>query len=132
MMERKRIIAVTPEEAKYLARLFNVSHVTVWAALKYNKSNLIHKKIRMAAIERGNPQMILAPEFDTIYLNNREDADEGMTRYMVQTFENGATLEGNFKTGLVEIRDKRGDVKGQWRNPQMTELKAIQEVAMSL
>lgn len=50
-MERKRIIAVTPEEAKYLARLFNVSHVTVWAALKYNKSNLIHKKIRKAAIQ---------------------------------------------------------------------------------
>ncbi len=131
-MERKRIIAVTPEEAKYLALLFDVSHVTVWAALKYRKSNLIHKKIRKAAIERGNPQMVLVPEFDTIYLTNREDADEGKTRYMVQTFENGATLEGNFKTGLVEIRDKRGDVKGRWENPKVTEIAAIQEVAMSL
>lgn len=131
-MERQRIIVITTEEREYLKRIFKVSTPTVWAAVKYRKNNTIHKKIRMAAIERGNPQMILAPEFDTIYLNNREDADEGMTRYMVQTFENGATLEGNFKTGLVEIRDKRGDVKGQWRNPQMTELKAIQEVAMSL
>lgn len=55
-MERKRIIATTPEEAKYLARLFNVSSVTVWSALKYRKSNDIHKRIRKAAIERGNPK----------------------------------------------------------------------------
>ena len=94
-MERKKIIVVTPEETKYLARLFNVSSVTVWAALKYRKSNLIHKKIRKAAIERGGQQMVLAPEFDTIYITNRADADKGMSRYMVQTFENGATLEGN-------------------------------------
>lgn len=131
-MERKRIIAVTPEEAKYLARLFDVSHVTVWAALKYNKSNLIHKKIRKAAIERGNPQMVLAPEFDTIYLTNREDADKCVTRYMVQTFENGATLEGNLLTGFVVIRDKRGEVRGQWDSPKLSEIAAIQEVAMSL
>ena len=131
-MERKRIIAVTPEEAKYLARLFNVSHVTVWAALKYNKSNLIHKKIRKAAIERGGQQMVLTPEFEAIYITNREDADKGMTRYMVQPFENGATLEGNFSTGLVVIRDKHGEVRGQWQNPKMSEIAAIQEVAMSL
>lgn len=131
-MERKKLIAATPEEAKYLARLFDVSHVTVWAALKYNKSNPIHKKIRKAAIERGNPQMVLAPEFDTIYITNRLDADKKMSCYMVQTFENGATLEGCFETGLVEVRDKRGTVKGQWQNPSVKELTAIQEVAMSL
>lgn len=131
-MERKRIIVVTPEEAKYLARLFSVSHVTVWAALKYRKSNLIHKKIRKAAIERGGQQMVLAPEFDTIYITNREDADKNMTRYMVQFFQNGATIEGNFKTKLVVIRDKNGEVKGEWNDPKMSEIKAIQEVAMSL
>ena len=131
-MERKRIIAVTPEESKLLANLFNVSTVTVWAALKYRKSNLIHKKIRKAAIERGNPQMVLAPEFDTIFLTNRQDADAGMTRYMVQTFENGAVLEGNFTTGVVEVRDKRGEVKGRWQSPTIIGLKAIQEVAQSL
>lgn len=131
-MERQRIIAVTPEESKLLANLFNVSTVTVWAALKYRKSNLIHKKIRKAAIERGGQQMVLAPEFETIYITNREDADKGMTRYMVQTFENGATLEGNLATGLVVIRDKRGEVKGEWNNPKMSEIKAIQEVAQSL
>ncbi|NBJ08270.1 hypothetical protein D1647_19130 [Alistipes sp. Z76] len=131
-MERKRIIVVTPEEAKYLARLFNVSSVTVWAALKYRKSNLIHKKIRKAAIERGGLQMVLTPEFEAIYITNRQDADKEMNRYMVQPFENGATMEGCFKTGLVVVRDKRGEVKGEWNNPKMSEIKAIQEMAKSL
>ena len=131
-MERKRIILVTPEETKYLARLFNVSTVTVWAALKYRKSNLIHQKIRKAAIERGGRQMVLTPEFEAIYITNRQDTDKSMTRYMVQPFENGATIEGNFKTGLVVIRDKNGKVVATYQNPRISELKAIQEVAMSL
>lgn len=131
-MERKRIILVTPEETKYLARLFKVSTVTVWAALKYRKSNLIHQKIRKAAIERGGQQMVLTPEFEAIYITNRADADKGMTRYMVQTFENGATLEGNLTTGLLVIRNKRGEVKGQWDSPKLSEIAAIQEVAQSL
>lgn len=131
-MERKRIILVTPEETKYLARLFKVSTVTVWAALKYRKSNPIHQKIRKAAIERGGRQMVLTPEFEAIYITNRQDADKSMTRYMMQPFENGATIEGNFKTGLVVIRDKRGEVKGQWNSPKISELMAIQEMAQSL
>lgn len=131
-MERKRIILVTPEESKYLARLFNVSTVTVWAALKYRKSNLIHKKIRKAAIERGGQQMVLTPEFEAIYITNCQDVDKSMTRYMVQPFENGATIEGSFKTGLVVIRDKNGMIKGEWNSPRVSELAAIQEVAMSL
>lgn len=131
-MERKRIILVTPEETKYLARLFNVSTVTVWAALKYRKSNPIHQKIRKAAIERGGQQMVLTPEFEAIYITNRQDADKNMTRYMVQPFENGATIEGNFKTGLVVIRDKNGEVKGEWKSPRLAEIAKIQEQAASL
>ncbi len=76
--------------------------------------------------------MALVPEFEAIYITNRADADKGMTRYMVQPFENGATLEGNLSTGLVVVRDKRGEVKGEWDSPKLSELKAIQEVAQSL
>lgn len=131
-MERKRIIVVTPEEAKYIARAFNVSHVTVWYALKYRKSNDIHRKIRKFAIERGNPQMVLAPEFDTIYLTNREDADKSMKRYMIQTFENGAILEGNLSTGVVVVRNKIGMIVNLWKNPRTSEIGKIQEYAMNL
>lgn len=131
-MERKRIIAITPEESRYIQKVFKVSNVTVWQAVKYVKSNDLHKKIRKFAIERGNPQMVLTPEFDTIYLTNHRDADGRMTQYMVQVFENGATLEGNRNTGLVSLRNKRGEVKREWQDPHISELKAIQEVAMSL
>ena len=131
-MERKRIIVITPEENRYLQKLFKVSKVTVWQAVKFIKNNDLHKRIRKAAIERGNPQMVLTPEFDTIYLMNRKDADERMMRYMVQPFENGATLEANRDTGLVTARDKYGEIRGVWSNPRISELDAIQEVAMSL
>ena len=131
-MERKRIIVITPEESRYIQRAFKVSKVTVWQAVKYVKNNDLHKKIRKFAIERGNPQMVLAPEFDTIYLTNRRDADGKMTEYMVQTFENGAIIEGNRDTGLVTIRSKGGKVVATYQNPSISELKAIQEVAMSL
>lgn len=131
-MERKRIIVITPQERDYLMKLFGCCDVTVYEAVKYRKDNPLHRKIRKAAIERGNPQMVLAPEFDTIYITNRADADKGMTRYMVQTFENGATLEGNLTTGLVVIRNKRGEIKGQWDSPKLSEIAAIQEVAQSL
>ena len=131
-MERKRIIVITPEERKYLQKMIGCSGVTVWEAVKYRKSNDIHKRIRKAAIERGRQQMVLTPEFATIYITNREDADKGMARYMVQPFENGAVLEGNLSTGLVVIRDKRGEVRGEWQSPRLTEIAAIQEVAMSL
>lgn len=131
-MERKRIITATPDEVKFIAKAMNVSTVTVYAALKYKASTQMHRKIRKYAIERGNPQMVLAPEFDTIYLTNREDADKKMTRYMVQPFENGSTLESNLSTGLAVLRDKNGEVKGQWDNPRFKELSAIQEVARLL
>lgn len=132
MMERKRIIIITPQERDYLMKMFGCSYVTVYQAVKYRKNNLLHKKIRKKAIERGNPQMVLTPEFDTIYITNRQDADKRMTRYMVQTFENGATLEGNMQTGDVIIRDKNGRTVSVNANPTVTELSAIQEVAQSL
>lgn len=131
-MERKRMIVITPQERDYLMKLFDCSDVTVYAAVKYRGNNDIHKRIRKAAIERGNRQMVLTPEFETIYLYNREDADKQMTPYMMQPFANGATLEGNRSTGLVTLRDSHGEVKGEWQNPKITELRAIQEMVKSL
>lgn len=131
-MERKKIIAVTPEERDWLIKKFEVSNTTVWHALKYHRDHEIHRKIRKTAIERGGQQMVLSPEFDTIYITNREDADKGMTRYMIQTFGNGAVLEGNLSTGLITVRNKRGEVAYTYDNPQVRDIRAIQERAMSL
>lgn len=131
-MERKKIIVITPEEGKYLQKLFGVSHVTVWHAVKYVKDNPIHRKIRKAAIERGGQQMVLSPEFDTIHLVNRKDADPEQKLYMLQWFENGATLEACRTTGHVEIRDRDGKVRGAWDNILFADLYKIQEEAANL
>ena len=131
-MKMQRVIAITAEESRYLQKVFKVSSTTVWQAVKYLRNNEIHRKIRKAAIERGGQRMVLSPEFDTIYLTNREDADAVCSRYMVQSFENGATLEANLTSGETIVRDRRGVVAGTWENPQMSELMAIQEVAQSL
>lgn len=131
-MERKQIIVITPEESKYLQKLFRVSHVTVWQAVKYVKSNLIHRKIRKAAIERGGQQMVLAPEFDTIHLVNRKDADPEQKLYMLQWFENGATLEACRTTGHVEIRGRNGEIRGAWDDPHISYLRVIQAEAANL
>lgn len=131
-MERKKQIVITPEESKYIQKAFRVSNTTVWHALTYRRSNDIHRKIRKFAIERGGQQMVLSPEFDTIYITNREDADGTKTRYMIQAFENGALLEGNLSTGLITVRNKRGEVVRTYGDPRYSETKAIQEVAQSL
>ncbi len=131
-MERKIIIVITGEESRYIQKVLQVSTTTVWHAVKYIRNNDIHKKIRKFAIERGNSQMVFAPEFDTIFTTNHEDADGEMTEYMMQVFENGATLEGNRSTGLAAVRNKRGEIKGECQNLHISELKAIQEVAMNL
>lgn len=131
-MERKRIIVITPQENKYIQKAMNCSNVSVYDAIRFRKDNDLHKRIRKFAIERGNPIMVLTPEFEAIYITNRQDADKEMNRYMVQPFENGATMEGCFKTGLVVVRDKCGEVKGEWNDPKMSEIKAIQEMAKSL
>lgn len=131
-MERKRFIAITPEEREYLRKVFKCSGMTVWQAVTYRKNYDTHKRIRKAAIERGNPQMVEVPEFDSIFIENRKDADERMTQYVVQFFRNGAVIEGNLDTGKVTVRNRNGHVAHVYTNPTLTEIKAIQEVAMSL
>ena len=90
----KRMIAITPEEARYLEGFFKITHVTLWAALRYKKDNSLHRKIRKMALERGGVRMALSRETDTIYLVNRHDADRDQKRYMIQTLGNGVTIEG--------------------------------------
>ena len=128
----RREILITPQERDYLMRVFECSDVTVYNAVKYRKNNELHKKIRRAAIERGNARVVVVPEFETIFLTNRVDADERVTRYMIQAFENGATLEVNLSSGETTVRNSHGVVAYTYQNPRANELKAIQEVAKAL
>ena len=128
----KRMIAVTPEEARYLEGFFKITHVTLWAALRYKKDNTLHRKIRKTALERGGVRMVLSPEADTIYLVNCHDADRDQKRYMIQTLGNGVTIEGCLDTGRIEVRNRKGEVVKKYANPHISELRAIQEMAQKL
>lgn len=131
-MERKKIIPITPEEGRLLQKIFECSHVTVWHAVKYRKDNEIHRKIRTAAVEHGFPECVISPEFDTIHIMNRSEADPEQKIYMLQWFRNGATLEACRTTGHIEIRDRDGVVRGAWDDPHISQLKSIQEEAANL
>lgn len=120
----KRNIAVSKETREKIARIFGVSERTVWNALNLDYPGTeVTTRIRIAAKENGGVVMATIPAGEAIHF-----ADGTMR----MDFENGAVLEGNLTTGTVEIRDKRGEVKGRWQNPNITELKAIQGVAQSL
>lgn len=120
----KRNIAVSKETRERIARIYGVSERTVWNALNLDYPGTeVTTRIRIAAKENGGVVMATIPAGEAIHF-----ADGTMR----MDFENGATLEGNLTTGIVEIRDKRGAVKGEWQNPSITELMAIQEVAQSL
>ena len=128
----RREIVVTPEESRWLQRLFGCSGVTVWAALKYRKHNELHRRIRRAALERGNRQMVLAPEFETLFVRNRVDADRVCRRYMLQVFGNGAHLECCLDTGDVVLRDCRGVERGRWTDVPLGVLHELQRMAEGL
>lgn len=120
----KRNIAVSKETREKIARIFGVSERTVWNALNLDYPGTeVTTRIRIAAKENGGVVMATIPAGEAIHF-----ADGTMR----MDFENGAALEGNLTTGAVEIRDRRGAVKGEWHNPGITELKAIREVAQSL
>lgn len=130
-MER-RMIVITPEERNFLQKMFHVSAVTIWHAVKFVRNNAVHKMIRKAALERGAVQMLLLPEFETLFVTNWQEADPSRKRYMIQTFENGAMLEGCLETGHVELRKADGEVVEIWENPHITEIPGMQERAQML
>lgn len=120
----KRNIAVSREVREKISKAYGVSERTVWNALNLDYPDTeVTTRIRIAARENGGVVMTTIPAGEAIHF-----ADGTMR----MDFENGTVLEGNLTTGLVEIRDKRGEVKGRWQNPTITELKAIREVAQSL
>lgn len=131
-MERKKIIPISSEENRWIQKALDVSSTTVWHATRYKRNHEIHQKIRKLAIERGWPECVIVPEFDTIHILNREDADPEQKLYMMQWFRNGATLEACRTTGHVEIRDRDGKVRGAWDNILFADLYKIQEEAANL
>lgn len=90
----KKYIHVTGEDRSFLSKLFGVSSVTVWKALRYEGDTDTLRKIRKAAMERGGIVMAVSPMMETLH-----DADG----YMRQYFPNGALLEVNKEDDTAQI-----------------------------
>ncbi len=98
----RREIEVTDENREFLRNLFGVTDRTMRNALKLDGQDTdVRQRIRKAALERGGEIMVTLPEFETIH-----DAD-GM---MIQTFQNGARLEINKRTGETRVLYKGDEV----------------------
>lgn len=97
----KRYIFVTPEQKKYLAKLFDVSPKYVYMCLAYRENAGKAPKIRKAAIERGGVPMVHTPEMECIHFE--------APHVMMQHFPNGASLAVNFENGTITITDRKGN-----------------------
>ena len=117
----KKVISVTREQRDFLCRTFKVTKVMVSYALKFHpvkgQSDLA-KKIRRLAVQRGGYMLVTAPASEVVF-----DYD-GVFK---QFFENGWMWEGNLHTGLLEIKDEKGDVVERIENAYITDINSVQK-----
>lgn len=118
----KKYIHVTNEDRSFLSKLFGVSSVTVWKALRYEGDTDTLRKIRKAAMERGGIIMTVSPLMETLH-----DADG----YMRQYFPNGALLEVNKEDDTAQII-YNGKVAQRYEQVRFSGIGEIQKYAASL
>ena len=117
----KKVITVTREQRDFLCRAFKVTKVMVSYALNFHPvkgQSELAKKIRRLAVERGGYMLVTAPASEVVF-----DYD-GVFK---QFFENGWMWEGNLHTGLLEIKDEKGDVVERIENATLTDIETMQE-----
>lgn len=119
----KRMIAVTKEVRERLSRVFGVTERTVWGALNMEREgNLLHRKIRKAALAEGGVVMVTTPEAETLH-----DTGSGWRQYL----GNGVVIEADFGRGTVEVW-KDGRMAERHAGVSLTGLEAIQRRAERL
>lgn len=122
----KRFIKLAEADKKWIEKAFGISRVMVNYALgfdpKHGRSALAGK-IRNLALLRGGQVTLEVPECETIH-----DA-RGM---MTQTFENGAKVEVNKKTGELEVKDAKGATVRRLKISMIEQLYAEQAFAAGL
>lgn len=117
---KQQVISVTKEQRQFLCKAFNVTKVMVSYALNFHPTqgqSELAKRIRRLAIERGGFLMCCAPESEVVH-----DA-EGMMR---QYFENGMMWEGDKRTGVLELKDEKGEVVQRIEKATLTDIEAVQ------
>lgn len=119
----KRQIAVSKEVREKLMKVFGVTERTVFNALAMGREgNLLHKKIRKAALESGGVLMVTIPEVETFH-----DTGVGMRQYL----PNGAVLEFSFADGGCDMWYK-GEKRERVEHVGFTDIRGLQARAAAL
>ena len=117
----KRAITVTRSQREFLAKALGMTKEMVSRALNCHpvkgESDLA-KKIRCLAVQRGGFELVTAPASEVGH-----DADNMMRQH----FENGWMWEGDKETGVLELKDEKGDVVERIADAGLTDIKAVQE-----
>lgn len=104
-----------------MAKAFGVTKEMVSYALNFHpvkgQSDLA-KKIRCLAVQRGGFELVTAPASEVVH-----DADNMMRQH----FENGWMWEGDKNTGVLELKDEKGDVVERIEHAGFTDIKTVQE-----
>lgn len=121
----KRQIAASKDVRLKLMKLFGVTERTVFNALSLESAdNVLHKKVRKAALEMGGVEMVTFPASE---LETFHDTGEGMRQYL----PNGAVLEFNFSDGACDVWFK-GVKRERVERVAVQDIRGIQERASSL
>ncbi len=122
MKKINKYIDATKENRLFIASAFDVTERMVMMSLEFKRNSALAKKIRTLALQRGGVTMSCLPEMETIH-----DADG----YMRQRFPNGALIECNKETSVVELF-KNGRFVARYSDVTIDQLAAIQGKAMAL
>ena len=121
----KKVISVTRDQRDFLCKAFGVTKVMVSYALNYHPTqgqSELAKKIRNLALQRGGFVMCCAPENEVIH------ESDGM---MKQYFENGWMWEADKRTGLLEVKNEKGEVVERVENARIKTIERVQKMIES-
>lgn len=112
---------MTRSQREFLAKAFGVTKEMVSYALNFHpvkgQSDLA-KKIRRLAVQRGGFELVTAPASEVVH-----DSEN----VMLQHFANGWMWEGDKTTGVLELKNEKGEVVERIEGALLTDIKAVQE-----
>ncbi len=121
----KRVITVTRSQREFLAKAFGVTKEMVSYALNFHpvkgQSDLA-KKIRCLAVQRGGFELVTAPASEVVH-----DADNMMRQH----FENGWMWEADKHTGLLLVKNEKGEIVERVENAYIKTIEAVQQAIES-
>ncbi len=122
----KRVISVTKSQREFLRKAFGVSEQMVSWALNYHPQkgqSELAKRIRSLAVQRGGCVMVCAPESEVVH------DGENMMR---QHFENGWMWEGDKSTGVIEVKNPKGETVERIEEASLRDIEAVQKSMESI